>query len=146
MTMSPTTPRMDYLDATRAFALLLGVVFHASLSFLPVFIGWAVQDVSTGPVVGWFITVSHCFRLATFFLLAGFFGRMTCQRRGVTDFVRTRLVRIGVPFVVGWFLLKPLLISGWIMGFASLRGDYDFWGAVSEGVASLRTLPSGLFL
>ena len=27
--------RLDYLDATRAFALLLGIVFHASLSFTP---------------------------------------------------------------------------------------------------------------
>lgn len=146
MTASSSTPRLDYLDATRAFALLLGVVFHASLSFLPVFIGWAVQDISTSPVVGWFITGSHSFRMATFFLLAGFFGRMTYQRRGIWDFLRTRAVRLGVPFVAGWFLLKPLIVSGWIMGAASLRGDYDFWSAVSEGFASLQTLPAGLFL
>ena len=147
MQTAPSTPtRLDYLDATRAFALVLGVIFHASLSFLPIFIGWAVQDVSTSPVVGWFITVSHTFRMATFFLLAGFFGHMTCERRGVADFVRTRLVRLGVPFVVGWFLLKPLLISGWIMGGASMRGDYDFGSALSEGFASLRALPEGLFL
>ena len=146
MTTSSSTPRLDYLDATRAFALLLGVVFHASLSFLPIFIGWAVQDVSTSPVVGWFVTISHTFRMATFFLLAGFFGRMTHRRRGLGDFVRTRLVRIGVPFVCGWFLLKPLLISGWIMGAASLRGDYDFWAALRGGFASLSSLPAGLFL
>ena len=146
MQTAPSTPtRLDYLDATRAFALVLGVIFHASLSFLPIFIGWAVQDVSTSPLVGWFITVSHTFRMATFFLLAGFFGHMTCERRGVADFVRTRLVRLGVPFVVGWFLLKPLLISGWIMGGASMRGDYDFGSALGEGFASLRALPEGLF-
>ena len=42
MNTSPST-RLHYLDATRAFALLLGIVFHASLSFMPVFIGWAVM-------------------------------------------------------------------------------------------------------
>src|SRR5205814_10019768 len=30
--------------------------------------------------------------------------------------------RIAVPFVVGWFILHPLVVSGWIMGSASLRG------------------------
>ena len=38
-----TASRLDYLDATRAFALVLGVAFHASMSFLPFFAGWAVQ-------------------------------------------------------------------------------------------------------
>ena len=51
MNTSPST-RLHYLDATRAFALLLGIVFHASLSFMPVFIGWAVMDVSTSYIAG----------------------------------------------------------------------------------------------
>jgi glucans biosynthesis protein C len=137
--------RLDYLDATRAFALVLGIVFHASLSFLPTFIGWAVQDISTSPTVGLFSTVSHSFRMETFFLLAGFFGYVTLQRQGTGAFVRTRLVRIVVPFVVGWFLLRPLIVSGWVMGSASLRGDYDFWTGIRMGFESFQTLPAGIF-
>ena len=70
-----TGPRLDYLDATRAFALLLGVVFHAVFSFSPYFMGWAVQDISTSPRVTDFFLVSHSFRMELFFLLAGFFSR-----------------------------------------------------------------------
>ena len=44
----------------------------ACLSFMPVFIGWAVQDVSTSRWVSVFTIVSHSFRMETFFLLAGF--------------------------------------------------------------------------
>ena len=117
--------RLDFLDATRAFALLLGIVFHACMSFMPVFMGWAVQDVSTSPLVGMFMAVSHAFRMETFFLLAGFFGHLTLRRKGVGEFARSRVFRIVVPFVVGWFLLRPLLVSGWIMGNASLRGDVN---------------------
>lgn len=146
MTATRTSPRLDYLDATRAFALGLGVVFHASLSFLPVFIGWAVQDVSTSPWVSGFVTISHSFRMVTFFLLAGFLGRLTFHRRGWVDFGRSRLVRLGVPFVAGWFVLRPLLVAGWIMGGASLRGDYAVGPAVQAGFGSLRGLPDGLFL
>ncbi|HWA86040.1 MAG TPA: acyltransferase family protein, partial [Opitutus sp.] len=138
MTSSSTSSRLDYLDATRAFALILGVLFHASLSFLPFFIGWAVQDVSTSPVVGWFFTVSHSFRMQTFFLLAGFFGCVTLRRQGAAGFVGSRAIRIGAPFLTGWFLLRPLLVSGWIIGFASMHGDYHFWSGIAGGFRSLQ--------
>ncbi|MFO1458139.1 MAG: acyltransferase family protein [Verrucomicrobiota bacterium] len=139
------TVRLDALDATRAFALLLGVVFHASLSFVPVFMGWAVQDVSTSPWVTGFTTVSHSFRMELFFLLAGFFARNAVQRRGGREFLRTRLIRVGIPFLIGWFLLRPLLVSGWIVGSMSLRGTVDVPGALWGGVLSLSTLPTGLY-
>ena len=141
----PEGSRLDYLDAARAFALVLGIVFHASLSFLPVFIGWAVQDVSTGSVVGAFFTVSHSFRMELFFLLAGFFGCVTLRRKGATAFVQSRALRLIVPFVVGWFILRPLIVSGWLMGAAAMRGDYEFWSAIEQGIRSLNTLPAGIF-
>jgi glucan biosynthesis protein C len=137
--------RLDYLDAARAFALVLGVVFHASLSFSPYFMGWAVQDVSTGKIVPDFMLVSHSFRMELFFLLAGVFSQGILERQGMAGFLRSRLVRIGVPFVAGWFLLRPLVVSGWIMGAASLRGDYDFWAGIRGGFATLRQLPAGIF-
>lgn len=137
--------RLDYLDATRAFALVLGIVFHASLSFMPVFMGWAVQDISTSPLVGMFMTVSHSFRMEAFFLLAGFFSHLSFHRMGAREFVRSRLLRIVVPFVVGWFILRPLVVSGWIMGAASLRGEVDVWAGLLGGFQSLSTLPTGIF-
>jgi len=137
--------RLDYLDATRAFALLLGIVFHASLSFTPYFMGWAVQDISTSEVVSHFMQVSHSFRMELFFLLAGFFSHGLYHRRGVGEFLRSRLVRLGIPFVAGWFLLRPLIVSGWQMGAASLRGDYEFWASIRRGFESLKTLPAGIF-
>ena len=143
--LPPEISRLDFLDATRAFALVLGIVFHACLSFTPSFMGWAVQDISTSPLVGMFFTVSHSFRMETFFLLAGFFAHVMLHRKGTADFVRSRAIRIGVPFVVGWFLLRPLLVSGWIMGSASLRGDYHFWPGIRDGFESLKSLPAGIF-
>lgn len=137
--------RLDYLDATRAFALVLGIVFHASLSFMPMFFGWAVQDVSTSSFIPKFIAVSHSFRMETFFLVAGFFGHRTYHRKGAADFIRSRALRIAVPFVVGWFFLHPLLVSGWSVGTASMRGSYRFSTGISEGFHSLSQLPMGLF-
>jgi len=141
----PENSRLDYLDATRAFALVLGIVFHAGMSFLPFFCGWAVQDVSTSQAVAVFFTTSHIFRMETFFLLAGLLGHVTYHRKGTGSFVRSRLLRIVLPFLLGWFILRPLLVSGWTMGSASLRGSYDFWAAIRGGFGTLSGLPSGLF-
>jgi surface polysaccharide O-acyltransferase-like enzyme len=137
--------RVVHLDAVRAFALVLGVVFHASLSFMPVYVGWAVTDVSTSWWVAGFVLVSHSFRMEVFFLVAGYFGHLAFHRGGAGEFVRARFVRLVVPFVVGWFVLRPLIVSGWIMGAASLRGEVDAVAGLKGGFASLGTLPAGIF-
>ena len=145
MNTSPST-RLHYLDATRAFALLLGIVFHASLSFMPVFIGWAVMDVSTSYIAGGFALISHTFRMALFFLIAGFFSAMVLNNTRTRNFLQSRAVRLGVPFIVGWFLLRPLLVTSWIAGGQSMRGDVDIYASLSQGVASLANLPNELFV
>ena len=137
--------RLHYLDAVRAFALLLGVLFHAALSFLPYPIGWAVMDVSTSPLIRGFFQVSHSFRMPLFFLIAGYFSHMSFHRNGGWRFLRSRLVRLGIPFVLGWFILWPLIVSGWVMGYASLRGDVEIWSGLKGGFAVLGNLPDGIF-
>ncbi len=146
MNRTDTRARLDYLDAVRAFALLLGIVFHAGLSLLPMYIGWAVMDVSTSGLVAAFTLVSHSFRMELFFLIAGFFSRMTFHGKGAAGFLSMRLVRIGIPFVIGWFLLRPLVVSGWIMGGESLRGDVDILAGLVGGFATLLALPKDLFV
>lgn len=144
---APTgSPRLDHLDAVRAFALLLGVVFHASMSFLPVFIGWAVMDVSASLAIGGPMLVSHSFRMPLFFLIAGYFSHMTCDRKGERAFIGSRLMRIALPFVAGWFVLRPLLVAAWIMGAQSLRGEVQLLVALQAGFEALGSLPQGLLV
>ncbi len=136
--------RLDYLDAVRAFALLLGIVFHASLSFMPIYIGWAVMDISTSSLVSIFVLISHSFRMELFFLIAGFFSHMTFHKKGSRTFSKTRIVRIAIPWIVGWFILKPLVVSGWVMGGESMRGDVNILSGLKIGFQSLNTLPTGI--
>src|SRR4051812_19157698 len=85
--------RLHALDAVRAGALLLGVAFHASMSFLPGPQIWVVRDTQS-PAIGLFFVVAHMFRMAAFFLIAGYFGRMLFQKRGTGGFIRNRLARV----------------------------------------------------
>lgn len=124
--MTANPERNHSLDALRASALLLGVLLHAALAYLPgPGIGWAVQDRSTHVGFGIFVLVTHSFRLPVFFLLAGFFGRLMYCRLGAGGFWGNRLKRIAVPFGAGWLLVSPLLVFGWVWG--SMGGAAGTW-------------------
>lgn len=138
--------RLYYLDGVRAFALILGVFFHASLSFMPMFIGWAVMDISTSEVVSVFVLISHSFRMELFFLIAGYFSHLKFHQQSLSTFLKSRFVRILIPFVLGWFLLRPLLVSGWILGGESMRGEANIINGLIAGFDSLSELPKGLLI
>lgn len=122
---SGTAIRYHSLDATRAFALLLGVVFHAAESFEHNAINhWAIGDNSSSLFLELFRYAGHSFRLELFFLIAGFFAHLLWQKRGVGGFVRNRASRILVPLVAGWLILYPLLVFLWLTG-ASKSGHWD---------------------
>ena len=113
---------------------------------MPIFIGWAVMDISTSSIISVFMMISHSFRLALFFLIAGFFSHMTFHGKGVHTFIKSRLVRIATPFIIGWLLLRPLLVSGWIMGAESMRGEASILNALKAGFATLGNLPKDMFV
>ncbi|HVY02264.1 MAG TPA: acyltransferase family protein, partial [Caulobacterales bacterium] len=92
-----TGERLHALDAVRGFALLLGVVFHATVSFIPGPQIWPVMDDQRDQWFGLAFFCLHTFRMTTFFLIAGFFAHMTFHKRGARGFIADRLKRIGVP-------------------------------------------------
>ncbi len=103
----PVAPeRLHTLDAVRGFALLLGIVLHATLSFVPTTTRfWIIQDSHPSTTLAVLFFVIHVFRMTTFFLIAGFFAHMSFHRRGSWGFTRGRLQRIAVPLLVGWPIL-----------------------------------------
>jgi len=109
--------RYHYMDNLRALAMIAGIFFHAALAYSPLMQNlWLSADPQNSVVieaVAWF---SHLFRMPLFFLISGFFAIMLIEKRGTGGFVKNRMLRIGIPFVV--FL--PLVIISFIVlvGFA----------------------------
>jgi glucans biosynthesis protein C len=108
--------RYHSLDALRAFALLLGIVFHAAESFCPGRKSWAIIDSRAHDAFDLFQHVCHSFRMEIFFLIAGFFAHMLLQKIGTRAFVAHRVRRILVPLAVGWLFLYPMFMLIWIWG------------------------------
>lgn len=109
--------RFHDFDALRSFAMLLGILLHASVFLLPID-QWPVQDpyarsteLTTNPYA-WLISIIHGFRMPVFFLLSGFFTAMLWQARGVRRLVRHRLKRVALPLLVGAFTIVP--VTEWL--------------------------------
>ena len=135
------TDRLHGLDAVRAFALLLGVVFHAGFSFIPGMIPgvWAIVDSSPSSAISVLLFTSHIFRMTLFFFVAGFFARMMFHRKGARGFWRDRSKRILVPLVVGWVILAPTLLALWMWGLTKT------FGTLPPAPANMPPPPPGAF-
>ena len=108
--------RYHGLDFVRATMMMLGVVLHTALVYLPTD-DWVYRDPNSSPFLSVFLVqVIHIFRMPVFFVMAGFFGAMLLERRGVGAFSLHRFDRIVIPLVVGWFVLYPLVV--WSISFA----------------------------
>ena len=105
-TSSKTIARRHDLDALRAVAMLLGIVLHGLMPFMP---GLSViRDTQTAGWVWILFLGIHGFRMPLFFLVSGFFTAMLWHKRGVQSMLRQRSVRILLPCLLGTVTIVPL--------------------------------------
>lgn len=128
--------RLHALDAVRGFALLLGIVLHATMSF---FLPIPALDSSQSSTLSAVFYVIHIFRMSLFYLIAGFFAHMALHRKGTRAFVKDRSKRILVPMIAGWLVLMPTITAIVVWGVTRTAGE-----AVAAAPASSPSLPSGL--
>jgi peptidoglycan/LPS O-acetylase OafA/YrhL len=114
--------RRHDLDALRAFAMLLGITLHATLSFFPS--PWPVQDTRQSLLYGLFVALVHGFRMPLFFLVSGCFTMLVYRRRGLAALLSQRMARILLPLVLATVTILPALwaASLWAMWPARASG------------------------
>lgn len=123
MTTATKSDRLHGLDAVRGGALVLGIIFHATMSYLPGHQIWPVADAHRSALLSGFFFTTHIFRMTTFFLIAGLFGRMVVEKRGVKAFVKDRAKRIALPLVVGWPVLFAAFLAAVVYGVYAQTGQ-----------------------
>ncbi len=135
---SSASLRRHDLDALRAFAMLLGIALHASLSFTT--LPWVVHDTRQSELFSLFMMAVHGFRMPLFFLVSGFFTAMLWRRRGLAALLKQRAVRILVPCLVGLVTIIPLtsVVSTWAMMNAAPVAAADD-GSIAAAVRTANT-------
>ena len=118
--------RYHGLDGLRAFAMLLGIVLHATLPYFalgawPQNSYFVYGDNFSEPLYALFEFI-HVWRMPVFFLLAGFFANLVLTRRSFTYFYRDRFKRIVLPLVIFGVAMHFIMVGIFNYGYI---GNYN---------------------
>jgi peptidoglycan/LPS O-acetylase OafA/YrhL len=80
------------------------------------------------------LVLIHSFRMPLFFVMSGYFAAMLWVRLGTSGFLRHRLKRIALPFLVGWCVVYIPTKSGFV--FASQMASPEPLTALLENFRS----------
>lgn len=121
-----TTTRLFFVDHLRAALVTLVVLHHVALVYGAAAPFYYVEPPFTDPLAGLVLLVFALFNQAWFmgalFLLAGYFTPGSYDRKGAGSFLKGRLLRLGVPLVVFYFVLNPISSVGYWQMPAALTG------------------------
>jgi glucan biosynthesis protein C len=129
---SGKTSRLFFVDNLRVALAILVVLHHVAIVYgavLPMFYyleppfsSPGVIDPLTYLALLVFSLFNQAWFMGAFFLLAGYFTPRSYDHKGPGAFLKEKLVRLGIPLVVFWFVLNPISWLGlWLMP-ASLTG------------------------
>lgn len=150
---SPADGRGLLADHLRSFITLLVVAHHAVLayhaygpkpaaSFDAAPMAWRafpVLDAAKWPGIDLLVTLNDTFFMMLMFFVGGLYLARSVARRGAAGFVRERLLRLGVPFLVSCLLLAPL---AYLPAYLQLGGEPSL-AAYARAYANLPVWPAG---
>ena len=131
-------PRLSYLDNLRAVVIVLVVVLHAAITYMadpPTW--WYVIDSDRSVVFTWLVLLVDVPIMQALFFVAGYFAVRSLQRRGPLGFIREKVVRLAIPWVLGVVILAPLVTymnyvsRGVPIGYLQFWTS-DFWGPMFQ--------------
>jgi len=114
--MGATTrlPRVGYLDNIRVFLTGLVVLHHFAITYgAPGWWFYVEQPVDglTGAVLFPFVAINQAYFMGFFFLLSAYLLPGSLKRKGRKQFLSDRLRRLGLPLVVYFLVLNPLVFA-----------------------------------
>jgi hypothetical protein len=132
------TQRYHDLDFVRATAMLLGLLLHVCIFFMPSHkLFWGSGEYFGDVLDLQFLNFIHLFRMQLFFLMAGFFAELVIDRKGLPHLIKDRLKRIVFPFIVGLVILMPIHVL--------LVGNDGYYATTYDGLTLLQKLQSIMF-
>jgi glucan biosynthesis protein C len=139
MSGAPATSRFYFFDNVRYIVIIWVTLFHVAsgLAGHQEFI----RDSNTSVVFSIFHAYSVTVMMAIMFFTAGYFSTASLRNRHTGPFVKNKLVRLGVPWLVGVLFLGPTMpyMAYYSRSFAGLHSDsyWDFWlrymGSIFDG-------------
>jgi len=131
--------RLLFIDNIRVFLTILVILHHTMImyagsgSFL---YNEGRQDTLTAVLGTWFCAANQAYFMGFFLLIAAYFVPGSYDRKGAGQFLKDRLIRLGIPLLVYSWIISPLtwmVITYVTQGQLLPLGDY-FPGAKFESI------------
>ncbi|MFN2136771.1 MAG: acyltransferase family protein [Candidatus Promineifilaceae bacterium] len=128
-TRERTSARLFFVDHWRAALIILVVLHHVAVVYSAGSPFYYVEPPIASPltflILLVFILGNQAWFMGALFLIAGYFTPGSYERKGAGPFIKSRLVRLGIPLLVWIFLLNPLSSIGYWYMPAELTGISD---------------------
>jgi glucan biosynthesis protein C len=143
-TRSSAGPRLLYIDNLRVLLSVLVILFHLAITY-----GaegdWSYQEegqisMAAAGTMTLFVAMCQAFFMGLFFMIAGYLGPRSYDRKGIGLYLVDRLKRLGIPLLFYQAVIKPpLSYALWVH--EGHRGSY--WRFLPPYLASLDSLGDG---
>ena len=121
--------RLFFIDHLRAALIILVVLHHAALVYGAVGPFYYVEPPFAYPLTYLVLLMFALFNQAWFmgalFLIAGYFTPGSFDRKGSGSFIKSRLLRLGIPLLIWIFVLSPISSIGYWQMPVELTGITD---------------------
>jgi fucose 4-O-acetylase-like acetyltransferase len=103
-----TDNRVIFFDNLRFFLVLCVVLQHASNAYTHL-AWWPVSDSASSVIVEWLRSFIDAFAMPLLFYIAGYFAIPTIKKKGVATFLKAKLKRLGIPWLICILTICPIL-------------------------------------
>jgi peptidoglycan/LPS O-acetylase OafA/YrhL len=118
--------RLYFADNLRTYLITLVVLHHLAIVYTGAGAFYYVEptpiDQMALAVLVIFIAINQAYFLGLLFLISAYFSPGSLERKGVRRFVKDRLIRLGIPLLIFFFVLNPIAAIGSYAMPASVSG------------------------
>lgn len=122
--------RLFFLDRIKVALTILVVVHHAAVTYghIPAWYYYEAPTHASAGLLDLLALLNQSFFMGFFFLISAFFVPASYDRKGAGAFLRDRLVRLGIPLVVFYFVIAPITsVAGALATKPDVFGNAPWW-------------------
>jgi len=136
-TVSSSDNRLLFFDAVRNLAMLTVVFYHAVAAYSTLTPHWSVHDGSS-MMADTVRRLFDVFMMPVFFFVGGYFALPSLMRQGPWKFLKGKLGRLGVPWLLAILIIAPIILRHNIQRKAAVAHSappfWQYWIAYIKSV------------
>ena len=138
---STSNERIFFFDHIRYLMVLLVVVLHSSCAYSKFTNWWFVNDINK-EFFDYLLMFLGVFLMPILFFIAGYFALPSIQPKSPLEFMKNKLKRLGIPLILGVFLVGPYL--QYTRLFQNYSTTADYWQKFIQNINNAIAFRTGL--